>query len=95
MLGVTLASSPPGGCLKLEAWRKAHPGQPEPDDATMIAWLASLAYDELMHEWELAYAAQELEMMEERGETQLGPGGFSYYSITDLVLLPSVAKATN
>jgi hypothetical protein len=58
----------PEDCLKLEAWRKAHPGQPDPNDMTMIAWLASLAYDELMHEWELEHAERELEMAKERGE---------------------------
>jgi hypothetical protein len=39
----------------LEAWREEHPGQPDPDDATLQNWLAAVERNSRIYEWSEAH----------------------------------------
>ena len=37
------------------AWREEHPGQPDPDDATLQNWLAARERESMLYEWSEAH----------------------------------------
>ena len=43
--------NPEGKKPSLLAWREEHPGQPDPDDATLQNWVAALEREGMLYEW--------------------------------------------
>lgn len=43
--------NPEGKKPSLLAWREEHPGQPDPDDATLQNWVAALERESMLYEW--------------------------------------------
>ena len=50
-LSYAWSHNPEGKKPSLLAWREEHPGQPDPDDATLQNWLAALERESMLYEW--------------------------------------------
>ncbi len=51
---------PYGKLTILTSWREEHPGQPDPDDDALQAWLVAMERQNFTEEWQAAHPGQRL-----------------------------------